>query len=203
MTNILITKKQLTKNIKLTFPRLNKPEKYADLILMAVKLRADNRTKAVKRKLFLESGEIPASIFDAAYLKYDILVARRNADKTLAISSQRAGLLFASGHALSVLATELYLLYQQISEDNNLRIIVCKILNLSIKSNNTSIQSKIENGLYLAQVGTYKKVYDGIRKRGFMPKGYMSMSVTTLPASLYYLSDLSKSILRSTTKDRR
>ena len=50
-------------------------------------------------------------------------------------------------------------------------------------------------GNAIKQVGIYKRVYEKI-KRMTSVEGYMWMGVVTIPASHYYLSDLSNSLLR-------
>ncbi|MBI5146777.1 MAG: hypothetical protein HZA84_06105 [Thaumarchaeota archaeon] len=185
----------LAKEIQKQFPRVIKPNNYADLILEGKKINATNKNNAVKRRKFLESGIVTPSTFNSSYSRLGLLVQLPNMDKTFATSSSRRGLSFSPSLTLSWLNYERYYMYKHIVKNLQIKKIVCSVLKIPINSSLDSIQKKMELGNAIKQVGIYKRVYEKI-KRTQSVEGYMWMGVVTIPASHYYLSDLSNSLLR-------
>lgn len=193
------SKKDLVKKIEKEFPRIYKAEQYADLILEGKKLRAVDRKQAKKRRFFLESGIVSASIFHSGYSRLKLLDRLKSADKTIAVSSTRRHPGFAFNHSLilSWVNYERYFLYQHILKDQRVKKIVCDSLRLSVQSPLTTIQKKMEQGDPYQQVDTYKKIYEKIKRCVIPNVNYMWLGVVALPADLYYLSDLSQRLLRN------
>lgn len=194
---MVVTKNALVEEIKKHFPRVNKPENYADLILEGKKLNAVDAINAKKRKFFLESEIISASIFHSSYSRLGLLDRLKNADKTIAVSSTRRVPGFAMSHSmiLSYLNYERHLLYTHIPKDQRVKKIICNVLRIPIMSSIELIQRKMELGNPYHQVGVYKQIYEKIKREG-IPIDCMWLGVVALPADLYYLSDLSNSLLR-------
>lgn len=192
---MVVSQKTLMKEIKSQFPRVNKPQNYANLILEGKKLNATNKANSVKRKKFLESEIITPSTFSSSYLKMGLLVQLPNVDKTFAVSSTRhTRLSFSPSLTLSYLNYERHYLYKHMNKDYRIKKIICEILRIPVHTSVESIQKKIESGHAIKQVTLYKQIYDRIKRTGSVD-GYMWMGVVTIPASRYYLSDISHSLL--------
>ena len=177
---------------------MRKNGSYADLILEGKRLGAVDRIHAKKRRFFLELGLVSESIFNSSYSKLGLLDRLKNADKTIAASSTRHNPAFAFSHSMILhrLNYERHLLYQHITQDQRIKEIVCKVLKISTKTPIQSLHKQIEAGDAYKQTSTYTKIYDTI-KRQATPAGYMWMGVVSIPADLYYLSELSNSLLRT------
>ena len=190
LKNILVEK------IKNQFPQIRKPDDYADLILEGKKLGAIDRIHAKKRRLFLESDIVSASIFTSSYSRLGLLDRLKGADKTIAVSSTRRkpGLAFAHSMILHYLNYERYLLYQHIAKDPRIKRIVCSVLKVSTKTSIQSLQKQIEVGDVYKQTSIYTKIYSKIKKQA-IPISYMWLGVVALPADRYYLSNLSNTLL--------
>ena len=69
------------------------------------------------------------------------------------------------------------------------------VLRMPMNTSMDAIQRRIESGHVINQVSLYRQIYEKI-KRMESVDGYKWMGVVTIPAIRYYLSDLSKSLLR-------
>ena len=194
---MIVSQKALIKEIKKRFPRINKPKDYANLILEGKRLNAVDRIHAKKRRFFLESEIISTSIFHSSYSRLGLLDRLKNVDKTTAVSStrNRPGFAFSHSMILSYLNYERHLLYKQITKDQRIKKMVCNMLKVSIQTSIELLQRKMEVGTAYRQTDVYKKIYEKIKREG-ISTDCMWLGVVTLPADLYYLSDLSHSLLR-------
>ncbi len=188
-------KDKLSKEIKNQFPRVIKTDDYANLILEGKKLKAVNKINAKKRKYFLDSDIVSESIFTSSYSRLGLLNVIENADKTIAVSSTRhSGFAFSHSMILSRLNYERHLLYKRMRKDFRIKKIICSILKISIQSSTETLQRKMEQGSPYQQVELYKKIFKKIKSNGIFIE-CMWLGVVQLPASLYYLSDLSNLLL--------
>ena len=125
-----------------------------------------------------------------------MLVQLHNVDKTFAVSSIRhTGLSFSPSLTLSYLNYERHYLYKHMIKNYRIKKIICGVLKISVSTSIDSIQKKIESGHAIKQTSLYRQIYEKIKRTGSVG-GYMWMGVVTIPASRYYLSDLSNSLLR-------
>ena len=150
-----------------------------------------------KEDSFLESEIISTSIFHSSYSRLGLLDRLKNVDKTTAVSStrNRPGFAFSHSMILSYLNYERHLLYKQITKDQRIKKMVCNMLKVSIQTSIELLQRKMEVGTAYRQTDVYKKIYEKIKREG-ISTDCMWLGVVTLPADLYYLSDLSHSLLR-------
>ena len=192
----MITRADLIKNIQAEFPGMIKTGDYANLILQGVKLKAYDSGTAKKRKDFLQPG-IKEHVFSRSYLKLDLLVSMREADRMTVIASQRVGMIFSFSTARNVLNRERELLFAHIVSEPSIIRHVAKSLKLSLTASIDQIKNRMNSGDLMKQVGTYEKVYRDLIKYGVRPRGYMWLGVRTIPVSLYYLSNKSKRLLKS------
>lgn len=190
-----VSLKALTEEIQKQLPHITKPHNYANLILEGIRINATNKNNAVKRRKFLESGIITSSTFNSAYSRQGLLVQLPNVDKTFAVSStRRTGLSFSPSLTLSYLNYERHYLYTHMIKNHRIKKIVCGVLKMPVSASMDSIQKKMESGHAIKQVSLYRQIYEKI-KRTESVNGYMWMGVVTIPASHYYLSDLSHSLI--------
>lgn len=194
----MILKDKLILEIKKQFPRVNKPENYAVLILESKRLNAINKPNALKRKKFLESGIISESIFQSSSSKLGLLDKLESPDKTIAVSSNRKPGNFAFDYSmiLSYLNYERYLLYEQMMRNQHVKKIICVVLDISITATKESIEKKMVIGTPHTQVDNYEKIYERIKRAG-ISTSCMWLGVVRLPAFRYYLSNMSNSFIRN------
>ena len=192
----MISRNQLILEIKNNFSTVRKADDYADLILEGKRLGAIDRIHAKKRRLFLESGTVSASIFTSSYSRLGLLDRLKDADKTIAVSStrRRPGFAFSHSMILHYLNYERHLLYQHIVKNPRIKSTVCSVLKVSTKTSIQSLQKQIEVGDVYKQTSIYTKIYSKIKKQA-IPISYMWLGVVALPADLYYLSNLSNTLL--------
>lgn len=192
----MISRAQLSKNIKNEFPRIKNISQYADLILEGKQLKAINSASSRKRREFLASGKVKTHVFSRAYLKLNLLVPIKGADKTYVLVSARAGMFFNYASAGRVLNYEKDLLIKHLALDPNAKNKIAKLFKLSPVSSVDTIRSKMDSGDMMKQAGVYDRVFSTLKKNGITPRGYMWYGVRTIPVSKYYLSNKSKSLLR-------
>jgi len=191
----VISKRNLSKNIKTEFPRMRNTVDYANLILEGVKLRAFNSGSAKKRKDFLKSGKIKVHVFTNSYTKLNLLISKREADRITVMVSARVGFIFSFKLAGKILNREQELLFSHIVSEPSIKKHITKPLKLSPTATINTIKNKMCSGILMKQAGTYDKVFTNLMKNGVPPKSYMWFGVRTIPISHYYLSNKSKRLL--------
>lgn len=175
---------------------------YADVILVAISLRALDYGSAKNRRDFLRSGKIKISSFSSSYTKYNLLTAIKNADTNTIISSGRLGLLFVQSDQKRAIMYEQKLLFDHMSTNSHVQTIVRLSLKMPSTSSISQIKNRISSGNLYHQASVFEKVFSDLGKNGIIPKGYFSLGVRTTPISHYYLSQKWKNIL-SKVKARR
>ncbi len=107
------------------------------------------------------------SAFNMSYSKLDLLIRLYHVDKTFAVSSTRhAGLSFSPSLTLSYLNYERHYLYKHMIQNYRIKKIVCGVLKIPISTSMEPIQKKIETGHAIKQVGTYRQIYERIKRIG-------------------------------------
>lgn len=191
----MITRADLIKKIKTELPQIKKPEKYADVILAGVALKAYDSASSRKRSDFLEAGKIQEHIFTNSYMTFGLLIPIREASKIFVIMSTRVGLIFSFSRARQTLEHERSLLFSHINSEPHIKRLITKPLKLSPNAALDAIKNKMYSGNEMKQTSTYERVYTYLTRNGVKPRGYMWMGVRTIPISHYYLSKKSLGFL--------
>ena len=190
----MISKDKLILEIKNIFPRIRKPEDYANLIFTGYNLKAYDHATSRKRHDFT-TQKIKDHVINRSYNVLNLLVPVKNASKILTVSSERQGLVYVKTQQHKIVEYEQKLLFKHIVIDHHVRFIAVKSLRLPATSNIDGVKRKMMQGNIFEQVSVYDKVLSELGKNGVKRKEYMGLRVVSTPIDHYYLSSKSKDII--------
>lgn len=192
MAIVNISKIKLIREIQKRFPKIRKPENYANVLLAGVELHATNSNNGKTRWQFINAGAKPSS-FSGSYSKYGLL-DRKEAPRVRILKYGRGTAPRNDSAMKQALEYERQGLFTHLTISATARKTVADALN--VRNSISAIRNMMETGAIRQQVEVYAKIFSLLQVKGQYNKNYnyVVLGFRFLPDK-YWLSTLAQRIL--------